>query len=588
MKIKHQFVLLILLITFFIISTISILLFYYGKKMIMEETYSHLESLSATKEIRINDIVRKKIEMVNFLNNVITTHINWTEFNTDDSTESKNLFLPLQAYLYQLPSIKNIHLIDTSSKIISSMDTSHVGDYYEHKPHKRKRKGKVYIDGIHEYKGGKELVITLCSPLIFNDKRIGALIIDLDASDVISLTSDYTGLGETGETVLAKKDSVITFITPLRFNKKYNTVLKIDPKHPSAISHGFEEGNGIIRDHYDYREKLVIASTRFIKEPGWAMVTKIDEEEALKPVMNLQRMLGLFAICAFALSFIIALIAGNYFAKPIKDLTYCVKKIRDGNLALRINIKTENEIGKLSDAFNEMTLKLSRKVEELKLSNESLNKFAYVITHDLKAPALSIRALSEIIKDEYENKQLDDAGRDMLGMMISQTKHMEEMIEGVLGSAKSGYKSKDKEYINSYNLLCSVMQNLAPPASMQIIIQKDLPDVKYNKISLIQIFQNLISNSIKYMDKSPGKIEVGGVTMENKVKFFVKDNGPGIKEEDFNKIFLMFGATQKQNVESHGIGLATVKKIITENNGEIWLESKIGDGCTFYFTIPKE
>jgi signal transduction histidine kinase len=165
---------------------------------------------------------------------------------------------------------------------------------------------------------------------------------------------------------------------------------------------------------------------------------------------------------------------------------------------------------------------------------------------------------------------------------------MKELIEGVLASAKSGIRLKDKQLINTNYLVQNILDNLNPPANITITIYGQLPEIYYNKISLIQVFQNLLSNAIKFINKPIGIIEIGFSETEDNFKFYVKDNGPGIKESDFNIIFLMFQSAQNnQNIDSHGIGLSIVKKIITENNGEIWLESELSKGTTFYFTIPK-
>jgi signal transduction histidine kinase len=586
MKIRQQFSVLFFIITFVLISIISVVLYYYGRNMLLKEKYLHLESISETKEIRVIETIKKKYELVNFLNDIISSHIDWKEFKNSVPEKQRDFLLPLKLFLGKLKSVKKIDILNAKGTIVSSTDTSLVWN----KPLRKKSNSSdmVFMDRVYMNKD-KELILTFYSPLYYEEKKIGTLIIDLNASDLISLTNNYTGLGATGETVLVQKNGIITFITPPRFsagpkiNIYYDTIA-----HDQVITHAFENKGGLLLNHYDYRGEKVIASIRLLKDLEWAVITKIDEKEAMKPVKNLQKIMMTIGIVEFLATIIIAYFIGGYFAKPITDLTDCVHKIKEGDLSLKINIKSKNEIGTLAETFNEMTVQLEEKMKELKLSNESLNKFAYVISHDLKAPAQSIQSLAGILREEYQGKKLDEEGKKILEMMVLKSTHMEELIEGVLESAKSGFKAKEKEIINTNILIKNVLENLNPPLHIKIKIQENLPFVYYNKVSLIQVFQNLISNSLKYIDKPTGLIEIGAVSLENKIKFFVKDNGTGINESDYSKIFMMFGTTKEdKKVESHGIGLSTVKHIVTENNGEIWLESKPGEGTTFYFTIPK-
>lgn len=225
--------------------------------------------------------------------------------------------------------------------------------------------------------------------------------------------------------------------------------------------------------------------------------------------------------------------------------------------------------------------------EKLKKKNEELDKFAYLISHDLKAPLKAIKPLANFIKEDYKNKPLDEEGLNLVSMIQEKVNLMDDLISGVLESART--EAKAKELIDVNLLVNEVIDNFSPSSKIQFYIQKNLPKVICHKLSLIRIFQNLIGNAIKYIDKPHGIIKIGSTMYENQYQFCIEDNGIGIKECDQKKIFDEFQILHNNPaIESSGLGLAIVKKLVEENKGKIWVASKPVHGSTFYFTIPIE
>lgn len=596
MKIRYQFSLLFLVTAFIIIFISSAIIYYNTKNIILEEKYAHLESITQTKEIRVKAILKKKLETVNVLSRTIQANSIIDPKSLKIFPKDDSYIAPIKRYKDALASLKNLYLINEDGIIFEAFNDAQIGRVYVPKDTgnwhedywKSQRLQKHFIDGFF-HTPEKTLVISICSPVFQSNIFIGTIVAEIDASDITSLTNDYTGLGETGETILVKNDAPIIFLTPTRFGKDSLKLLQTETiDHDNILYHVFQKDEGLLFDHYDYRGEKVLASTRYIEETDWAMVTKIDKRETMAPVSKLKRIVLMVDTIILLIVFLGALKVGYYFTKPVTQLIQSTHIYKEGDFSKKIKIKSKNEIGVLADAFNEMGSRLQKKIKELKHSNESLNKFAYIITHDLKSPIISIASLAKILKAEYHNKLLNEEGNKILDMILLKTQHADELIEGVLASAKKGFLVKEKEYINTYHLLQNIIDNLNPPPHINIIIHSPLPFLNYNKVALIQIFQNLLSNAIKFINKTNGVIEIGGEEMVDKIKFYVKDNGVGIKESEFSKIFLLFGAgATMEGVESHKIGLSIVKKIITENNGEIWLESQEGKGTTFFFTIPK-
>lgn len=224
---------------------------------------------------------------------------------------------------------------------------------------------------------------------------------------------------------------------------------------------------------------------------------------------------------------------------------------------------------------------------ELEVVNQELRDFAYVVSHDLKAPLRSIGSLSDWLSQDYSSV-LDDNGKELLRLLKTRVGRMHNLIEGVLQYSKIGRLQDDKEKVDINQLLVETLDLLDPPKSCSIHVDSNLPTVKYDKIRLQQVFQNLLSNAIKFLDKPKGKIEVLYAADDSFHNFTVKDNGPGIEETHFKKIFQIFQTLKaKDEYESTGIGLSIVKRIVELNGGSIGVDSKVGTGTQFTFTIPK-
>ncbi|MBO9701827.1 MAG: PAS domain-containing protein [Sporocytophaga sp.] len=260
----------------------------------------------------------------------------------------------------------------------------------------------------------------------------------------------------------------------------------------------------------------------------------------------------------------------------VQDITERVKMLEQ--------LKSLNT--ELETRVNERTKELSISIDNLKKLNDSLDKYAYIISHDLKAPLSVIEGLVPFIKEDCQSRPLDDEGIKMLDMVIGKVEDMKSIIENVLKSAKK--EKQIKEPINLLHLCQDVLTTLNPPSHFHIHISYSLPIVNYNRTSLKQILQNLIGNAIKYMDKENPDIKIGSVEMESYYQISVRDNGSGITEGKLLKIFEPFEiAHKKEKIDSHGIGLSIVKEIVESNGGRVWVESELGKGSSFYFTILK-
>ncbi len=246
------------------------------------------------------------------------------------------------------------------------------------------------------------------------------------------------------------------------------------------------------------------------------------------------------------------------------------------------NLQMEAEIQE-KEASKARLAETLLEVEEI---NQDLDAFAYVASHDLKAPLRGINSLASWLLEDYY-QVLDSRGQEFLDLLMSRVQKMHTLIDGVLQYSRLGRLEEEKQEVDCNILLAEVTELLAPPENIEIKITSQLPYLSTQKIRLQQVFQNLLSNAIRFTNKPNGKIEIGCREKKEAWLFWIKDNGEGIRLEFQQKIFQMFQSISSQENESTGIGLAVVKKIVEGQGGKIWLESEEGKGSTFYWMLPK-
>jgi signal transduction histidine kinase len=165
---------------------------------------------------------------------------------------------------------------------------------------------------------------------------------------------------------------------------------------------------------------------------------------------------------------------------------------------------------------------------------------------------------------------------------------MNDFIDGILRYSHVVQIGGEVEKINLNELVEEIISGITRPDNIEVIVESDVPALTCNREGLTQILQNLLSNAIIFMDKPQGQIKIGCVKEGGFWKFSVADNGPGIAEEYFKKIFQMFQTlSPRDEIETTGIGLSLVKKIVESNGGRIWVQSDLGKGSTFFFTIKE-
>ena len=232
--------------------------------------------------------------------------------------------------------------------------------------------------------------------------------------------------------------------------------------------------------------------------------------------------------------------------------------------------------------------KQAQLLKEVESANRELKDFAYIVSHDLKAPLRGIKTLTSWLSTDYADRLGEDS-REQINLLSKQVTRMHNLIDGVLQYSRVGREKEERVAVNLNELVPEVIDMFAPSENIAITVGNKLPTIECEQTRIMQVFQNLLSNAVKYMDKPQGRIRIGCVEEDGFWKFSVADNGPGIEEKYFEKIFQMFlTLSPRDEFESTGVGLTVVRKIIELYGGKIWVESKLGEGTTFLFTLPKQ
>jgi light-regulated signal transduction histidine kinase (bacteriophytochrome) len=252
-------------------------------------------------------------------------------------------------------------------------------------------------------------------------------------------------------------------------------------------------------------------------------------------------------------------------------------------------VKSEQQLIKNNERYSELTRSLQKRASELAESNAELERFAYVASHDLQEPLRMVTSFLQLLEKRYKDK-LDKKAHEYIEFAVDGAERMKRLILDLLEYSRVNTSTEGKENVD----LNAIIKELKVTYKSLLsetgghLTTGQLPIVKGSRTQLLQLFQNIVGNAIKYKSAEPPKIHISCIEHDADYEFAISDNGIGINPRFFHKIFIIF---QRLHNRDHyggtGIGLAICKKIIEKHGGKIWVESEIGKGSTFYFTLPK-
>ncbi|MGO4771200.1 PAS domain S-box protein [Flavobacterium sp. W22_SRS_FK3] len=252
-----------------------------------------------------------------------------------------------------------------------------------------------------------------------------------------------------------------------------------------------------------------------------------------------------------------------------------------------VNGEVIGSIGIHLDITRQKSLELQKEelLKKLEKQNEQLNDYAQIVSHDLKSPLQSIHSLVTWIKEDND-KEFNAQTLQYLDMIEDKVEKMDHLIEGILTYSKVDDIEMITENINLNVEINKIIDIIHIPKNIQVVIKNELPTIKAERFRMQQLFMNIISNAVNYIDKPLGFIEISFEEEKKHYVFAIKDNGPGIAAENQEKIFKIFQSFTS-NKRSTGIGLSIVKKIVENYKGKIWIDSELTKGTTFFIKLPK-
>ncbi|HXE80547.1 MAG TPA: ATP-binding protein [Vicinamibacterales bacterium] len=341
---------------------------------------------------------------------------------------------------------------------------------------------------------------------------------------------------------------------------------------------------------------------------------------------------GIVLVAALLTALLVAQRLERVISEPILRLARVARAVSaERNYSLRAAAGGKDEVGQLVGSFNEMlaqierrdaellaakeTLEqrvaertaqlqtelrerqraeqeLARRNEELEQTNRELDDFAYIASHDLKEPLRGIHNYSQFLLEDYANR-LDEEGREKLGTLVRLSRRMEALIDSLLHYSRLGRGDLALTDVDVNELLAEVLELHAVTLrekDIDVRVPRPLPTVRADRDRLGEVLANLITNAVKYNDKSERWIEIGTVepAEDDSVTFYVRDNGIGIQERHLDAVFRIFKRLHSRDEfgGGTGAGLTIVRKIVDRHQGRVWIESSPGVGTTVFFSLP--
>lgn len=618
MNIRAKLSLTYLTVSLLALTFISTFFYLYFKKSLTADVFSHLESVSSIQSNRIKGIIEQNLERIRLVSSRTQLRISLKKYlATKNKEHLKKISLIINDAMNSINSFTTISVLDNDGNVITSTNPDRLNKNYS--GYDFFPIAQVKNDAQHFFlDDDKALNLYLSGPLNIDNTAIGILLIESDTRNIVTLLNDYSGLGKTGETVLGRrspKGDFVEYLAPLRFDSE--AALRrneefFNSTNPMVIA--LSKKQQFLTTAKDYRGHEVLAFTNYINDTNWGLVVKIDKAEAFDPIYALANYSLIIVLSVMIIIAWVSFMFSRMMSKPIVDLTNTASSIEQGDLSLRAEVTSNDEISKLARTFNRMTnglvttqreLKNSNKelqdhrdnleamvsmrTQELMEKNKELETFSYSVSHDLRSPLRTIDGFSSILLDDYSDL-IDENGKNSLNRIRQACQRMGSLIDDLLDLSRVNLNEIEKNEINlshKVNMAFERIEKNQKTRQLEFMIQPEV--YAYADDTLMDVVvSNLISNAWKYSEKSEiTRIEFGETSKNGEPVYFVKDNGVGFDMKYENKLFKAFQRlVTNDEYPGNGIGLATVSRIVTRHGGRIWAESEPDKGATFYFTIP--
>lgn len=593
MRLIEKLVLVFLAVSLIPLFLVGALIYGNTRSLFIDQIFVHLDSVATLQDHRLSDLHNQNIEQIGtFTSNLTTLELVNNYNQTKNVVSQAQLNSSFKQTLLRLPDFVRISVLDTNGVAIASSDPQHVNnDQSKSDTFRTGKVGETQVDLIMVDDKG-ELRRHMSGPLVLNGRTIGVMVIETNVDYFLNLSQDYTGLGETGESLFAQRnpDGQALFVSPLRF--KPETSLSDEVASNLAMTEALKGNEKRFTELADYRGKHIFAVSRYVENSDQGIIVKIDKDEALQPINHLRDTMLLTAFMTSVVVVFVALSIARRISDPILQIDEVAEEVSRGNLSQRVKVSTEDEISNLAATFNDM-------LDNLEATDKIKTDFVSLASHQLRTPATGVKAIISTLLEGYAG-DLTHKQREYLEQAFETNERQLSVVNDLLSVAviDSGKLVLNKEKVIAQELVGGIIHellSLAKSRNQQLELRATHKNiiVSVDQEKMRMVVDNLISNASKYTPAG-GKILVSVTATKDKVTIAVIDNGVGMSKEDQNKLFHKFSQIDNHANAGHkktfsaGLGLYLAKNIVELHDGIIKVESEVNKGSTFSIELPTE
>lgn len=616
MTLRSKIILLFLCVAQIPVLVTGYLSYTISRDTVEREATSFLIETNLQKRAQVIQLITDAIREVEYIatNPVLNNTLGEVIDQHDQNNSAHEKFHETITARYLQPMVRSGRFIELfllrpgDGRVLLSTDHKQEGKIKQNQNYFTKGKEKTFVQSIFYSMSVQDQSMVIASPIRDESSNLLAVLgARLNLSNLSAILEQYSSLRSTIDNYLVNSQNY--FITEPRFGEQFALHKTV---HTEGVKAALQGLDGSAR-YTNYQGAMVYGAYQYLGEWKIALITEITEDEYLAPVKRMQKGIVTVGILIAALSLMLGWTVSSALFNPLDRLVSAVNSLAADHLVFNETFSGDNEITRLASAFLAMTdrlretlvsrdalqqevetrknaeTRLQKATEELSRSNKELEQFAYVASHDLQEPLRMVSSYVQLLAERYRD-QLDDKAHIFISYAVDGALRMQTLIEDLLSFSRVTTRGNEFILVDCNQLLQQSLQNLqmAIGRTGAVIDSEVLPRTIGDGVQIVQLFQNLLANSIKFCAAVPPKVKICVNSSDGFWEISISDNGIGIDRKYADKIFVIFQRLHtRDEYPGTGIGLALCKRIVERHGGQIRFESEVGKGTTFYFTLPK-
>lgn len=616
MKIKTKVVCSFLFFALFAVSITGFSIYSNGKDNLNRQAHSFLHTLNSQKAELFEQWLRTastNLELLagmpvlrERLPEILLTNNSWEQISDDELLHTL-VAKHLGPALVQQVFTELFLLSVPQGRLLASTDSSQVGKIMNRRPFFVEGLKHTHVESVFFSMSLQRPTMVISTPIKSLSHEVSAVLVGrLNLHKLSAIITQQRSHWDTEDTFLVNKQNF--FITNPLYGDDYMLRRTI---YTEGVNRALAGEQGTSR-YLDYRGKKVLGGFLVLDKYNLVQLTEIDYREFIRPIEKMKRTVFVVALlivlCAAALGWGVA----ELTLRPLTEYVKKIEKIDADNFEYHHEETAPYEINTVSRAFAELLSRLEKtlvsrdrlrnevtrrklaekelqeSMKQLERSNRELEQFAYVASHDLQEPLIMVASYNQLLADRYRGR-LDEKADKYIYYSIDGATRMQKLIQDLLSFSRVTTTGRELVRVDMQEVLDETRANLEATLreSSAVITSTEMPEVLGDRTQLVQLLQNLLKNGMKFCGKDvTPAIHISAVRHGKQWRFAIADNGIGIPTGHEEKIFVIFKRLHtREEYDGTGIGLALAKRIVERHNGEIWFESREGEGATFHFTL---